>query len=114
MTSSDGNIAYIKDALARDAAALGEDLFGKPSFRSRNEIRWGSKGSRAITLTGRRKGRTEVSAPSLRTCHVLARHVHAPRAGRPSVGRVSLRGCRLDPQSPRMGCLCDVCDVWCL
>ena len=100
-----------REEAQRQQAYMIKKLLRKPENRSTPE---GSHSQLGVDMTGCRKGRTEVSAPSLRTCHVLARHVHAPRAGRPSVGRVSLRGCRLDPQSPRMGCLCDVCYVWCL
>ena len=88
-----------REEAQRQQADMIKKLLRKPENRSTPE---GSHSQLGVDMTGRRKGRTEVSAPSLRTCHVLARHVHAPRAGRASVGRVSLRGCRLVRQSPRM------------
>lgn len=39
-----------------DPIALAEHLWGKPSSRSRREIRWGSKGSKSLALAGKHRG----------------------------------------------------------
>ena len=49
----------LKDMLADDAEALAEHLFGKPSHRTRSELRFGRKGSMRVGIAGTRKGRFE-------------------------------------------------------
>jgi len=46
----------LKHKLADHAEDLGIYLFGQPSKQTRNELRWGRKGSTVVNLSGRRQG----------------------------------------------------------
>ena len=93
-------------------------LLRKPENRSTPE---GSHSQLGVDMTDRRKGRTEVSAPSLCTCRVLARRERARCAGRAGVGmmswrviechNVSSRGRRVVLFRSRLACLRHVCHV---
>jgi len=51
------SIPEIKDQLAERCVDLAEYLFGKPTTRTRTELKFGRKGSLVVTISGRWRGR---------------------------------------------------------
>jgi len=51
------SIPEIKDQLAERCVDLAEFLFGKPSSRTRTQLKFGRKGSLVVTISGRWRGR---------------------------------------------------------
>jgi hypothetical protein len=54
--SSDTNATRVARALADHAESVAIALLGKPSSKSRNELRWGRHGSVAMRLSGAKRG----------------------------------------------------------
>ncbi|MDH3475342.1 MAG: toprim domain-containing protein, partial [Rhodospirillales bacterium] len=54
--SDERDLSDLKRKLADCAEDLAVDLFGEPSKRTRNELRWGRKGSTAVKIGGCRAG----------------------------------------------------------
>ena len=56
VSASTIDLEALKRKLAEHAEDLAVDLFGQPSKRTKSELRWGSKGSLVVKLSGPRRG----------------------------------------------------------